>query len=126
MRTIHATRSRFAGIAVLAVLSVCVSAAPAMAQTNQDGLVNVALTDTNVQVPIGIAANVCGVAANVLATSALTGPVDCDAFAGATAQRQGGSGGSTRQSGLVNIALTDTNIQVPVGVAANICGISVN
>jgi hypothetical protein len=51
-------------------------AAPASAQTtNQDGLVNVAVVDVlnnnnvfvNVQVPIGIAANICDVNVNVLA-----------------------------------------------------------
>ena len=51
-------------------------AAPASAQpTNQDGLVNVAVVDVlnnnnvfaNVQVPVGIAANICNVDANVLA-----------------------------------------------------------
>ena len=30
------------------------------------------------------------------------------------------------QSGLVNLALVDTTVQVPVAVAANICGVSVN
>ena len=125
MRT-RAMKGRFAGVAVIAAMSIGGAAAPASAQTQQDGLVNVSLTDTNVQVPIGIAANVCGVSANVLSSATLTSPVDCDAFAGATASREGGDGGSTKQSGLVNIALTDTNIQVPVGVAANICGISVN
>jgi hypothetical protein len=51
-------------------------AAPASAQpTNQDGLVNVAVVDVlnnnnvfaNVQVPVGIAANICNVDVNVLA-----------------------------------------------------------
>jgi hypothetical protein len=33
----------------------------------------------NVQVPIGIAANVCGVQANVLARGGIQEPVDCTA-----------------------------------------------
>ena len=33
--------------------------------------------DVNVQVPIGVAANVCGVQANVLAHGGLQEPVDC-------------------------------------------------
>ena len=47
------------------------------------GLVNVTITDVlsgnqvNVQVPIGVAANVCGVAANVLAQHTSTSPVSC-------------------------------------------------
>lgn len=125
MRT-RAMKGRFAGIAAIAAVSVSVAAAPAPAATQQDGLVNLALTDTNIQVPIGVAANVCGVTANVLAASTLTGPVDCDAAADATAQRQGGGGDNTKQSGLVNIALTDTNVQLPIAVAANVCGIAVN
>jgi len=48
-------------------------------------LVNVTLTDVlshdqiSVQVPIGVAANVCGVQANVLAQGGLQEPVDCTA-----------------------------------------------
>jgi hypothetical protein len=47
------------------------------------GLVNITVTtvlntnQVNVQVPIGVAANVCGVAANVLAQQTTTGPVAC-------------------------------------------------
>jgi hypothetical protein len=58
-------------------------AVPAAAQ-RQEGLVNVNVSDVdvgviaNVQAPIGIAANVCGVAVNVLATQLPTG-ADCDA-----------------------------------------------
>ena len=49
------------------------------------GLVNITITDllnnnqVNVQVPIGVAANVCGVAANVLAQRTSSAPVDCTA-----------------------------------------------
>jgi hypothetical protein len=52
----------------------------------QEGLVNVNVSDVdvgviaNVQVPVGIAANVCGVAVNVLARQ-LPGDVECDADA---------------------------------------------
>ncbi len=48
------------------------------------GLVNITVDDVlndnqvNVQVPIGVAANVCGINANVLATQAISQPVDCD------------------------------------------------
>ena len=47
------------------------------------GLVNVTVTDVlshdqiNVQVPIGVAANVCGVQANVLAQGGIQEPIDC-------------------------------------------------
>jgi hypothetical protein len=49
------------------------------------GLVNITVTDVltdnqvNVQVPIGVAANVCGINANVLATQAISQPVNCTA-----------------------------------------------
>jgi hypothetical protein len=104
--------------------------APATAQpnnTDQEGLVNLALQDTTVQVPIGIAANICGVAVNALATDTLTGPVDCTAEGVATAERSdGGGSNNARQRGLVNVAIQDTTVQVPVAVAANVCGIPVN
>ena len=48
--------------------------------TRQRGLVNIAVTDLNVQVPVGVAANICGVSANVISSAALTGPVDCEAL----------------------------------------------
>ena len=35
--------------------------------------------DVNVQVPIGVAANVCGIQANVLAQGGVQEPVDCTA-----------------------------------------------
>lgn len=55
------------------VIAVGVSAVPASAQsTQQSGLVNVALTNTTVQIPIGVAANVCNVTANVLASGNFT------------------------------------------------------
>jgi hypothetical protein len=117
-------------LAVLAAAAVtaCVGASTASAQTNQSGLVNVNVQNNTVQVPIGVAANVCGVAVNVLAENLANGPADCTAIAGATATRAGGGGGgsSTNQQGLVNLAITDNTIQIPVAVAANVCGVSVN
>jgi hypothetical protein len=62
------------------------AAAPASAQpVVTGGLVNITIFDVlnnnnvNVQVPIGVAANVCGVQANVLARGGIQEPVDCDA-----------------------------------------------
>src|ERR671919_2052388 len=61
-------------------------AAPASAQpVITGGLVNITIVDVlndnevNVQVPIGVAANVCGVQANVLARGGIQEPVDCTA-----------------------------------------------
>jgi uncharacterized membrane protein len=94
---------------------------------NQDGLVNLALQDTTVQVPIGIAANICGVAVNVLAQAGPNAPIDCTADGVGTATRGGGNDrNNARQQGLVNVAIQDTTVQVPVSVAANVCGLAVN
>ena len=117
----RATKARLA-VATAAAAIAALPAAPAeAARTSQDGLVNVSLSDVNV--PIGIAANVCDVSANVLAANNFSGPFgDCTAIAPATAT--GGGHGSTRQQGLVNISVSDVN--VPVGVAANVCNVAAN
>ena len=70
---------------VVAALMVVLPAMPALAQPQQNGLVNITITDVlnnnevNVQVPIGVAANVCGVQANLLAQGNIQRPVDCTA-----------------------------------------------
>ena len=119
-------RTKFAACAACAAASLALTAAPASAAPiTQDGLVNVAADDVNVQIPIAAAANICGVAVNVLATAANFGDVDCDAEGVAVASNDGGGGGPVTQRGLVNVALTDVNVQVPVTVAANVCGVAV-
>lgn len=124
---------KLATVTVLSAGSLAVGAvgavAPAQAANNtgQAGLVNLALTDTTVQVPVAVAANICGVAVNVLAAGTAQGPVDCRATGTSTATRSGGGGNNnTSQNGLVNVAVTDTTVQVPIGIAANVCGITVN
>jgi hypothetical protein len=116
-------------VAATASVAACgVAAVPASAQTTQNGLINVSLSDNTVQIPIGVAANVCDVSANVLSSGPVTftsGP--CTASAPVTATGGGGGGGGpTTQTGLVNVSLADNTIQVPVGVAANICNVSAN
>jgi hypothetical protein len=114
-------------MAVLVTAVTALAGVSAAGAQNQSGLVNVAVVDNTVQIPIGIAANVCGVAVNVLAQNLANGPSACDAVAGATATRTGGGGGgTTNQEGLVNLAVEDNTIQVPVGIAANICGVAAN
>lgn len=108
-----------------AMLSVGAFAAPADAATRQNGLINVALTDTTVQVPVSVAANVCGVAVGVLSSALVQGPVDCSAIGGSDATvTDNGGNDNTRQQGLVNVAATDTTVQIPVGIAANVCGVA--
>ena len=53
--------------------------------TTQSGLVNVAVTDLTAQIPIGIAANVCHVQANVIASGNVQDPGLCRAIAPADA-----------------------------------------
>ena len=113
------TRTRVA--AIVATGAMCLGGAGmAQAQTNQSGLVNVSATQ--VQVPIGIAANVCQVSANVLASASGNQLGNCDAVSQPTADQN--HGGSTNQRGLVNISISD--VQIPIGVAANVCQVSVN
>lgn len=115
------------GALVASLMLVGMTAGPASAQPRQEGLVNVNVTDVNVQIPIGIAANVCGVTANVLATAADLSEVECEAEGVAFAENDGnGNGNGPTQKGLVNVNLTDVNVQVPVAVAANICDVTVN
>ena len=119
------TRRVLATGAGAAMLSFGAFAAPADAATRQNGLINVALTDTTVQVPVAVAANVCGVGVGVLSAALVQGPVDCDALGGAEAVTvDNGGNDNTRQEGLVNVSATDTTVQVPVGIAANICGVA--
>lgn len=94
--------------ATLAAALACVIAGPAFAQNvNANNLVNVNVSNVannlaqnlsvnvqdvidlgSVQVPIGIAANVCGVAANVLASQNQGGTAECTATTSSEALTQ--------------------------------------
>jgi hypothetical protein len=114
-------------LAIFAAAVAALALATSAGAQNQSGLVNVAVVNNTVQIPIGIAANVCGVAVNVLAQAIDTGEATCTALGEATATRTGGGGGSSgTQQGLVNLFVADNIIQVPVGIAANICGVAAN
>jgi len=134
---------------LLAIAPVLFAAAfiatPTHAQSNtQNGLVNVNLQNISLAipvsaaVPIGIAANVCGV--NVLAiqqanntcTATSNSMALSDAIAGAmTGTGTGPGGASNNQSGLVNVNIQNLALAVPVSVAlpisaaVNACGVSV-
>ncbi len=121
----------------------------ALAQNNneQNGLVNVNIQDLDLQIPvavalpIGLAANVCGVSAASLARgdNNCTAENNSTALSRAVAERMvgtdggNGNGGNNqnRQSGLINVNVQDLDLQVPVavalpiGVAANVCGVSI-
>ena len=115
------------GGAAAAAMTMGLSGIAAAGPVNQNGLVNVNLTDVTVQIPIALAANVCDVNVAVL-VSALTdvGAADCTASSNsdATVTRTAGSSGPIRQRGLVNVNVTDLDVQVPVGIAANICDVN--
>ena len=104
-------------------LALGVSAGPAAAQ--QSGLVNVDLSNNTVQVPVAVAADVCGVQANVIAAGNFGGNALCSSASRSTATG-GGGGGSAQQQGLINVAITGNTVQVPIGVAADVCGVQAN
>jgi hypothetical protein len=111
---------------LLTALTALGATSTAAAQTNQTGLVNISVSDTTIQLPIGLAANVCDVNVAVLATLLDIGPTQCgaDADAMAVAVPTGGGGGATNQTGLVNVSISDTVVQVPIAVAINICDVN--
>ena len=114
--------------AVLAAVAASfVAAAPAGAQTQQEGLVNVNLEGIDIGVPISVAANICDLDVNVLADSRQLGETACTAEAESTAVFGPSQGGeSPRQEGLVNVNVSDVVVKVPISVAANICEVAVN
>jgi hypothetical protein len=112
--------------ALLSGLGLLVGTAGAASAANQRGLVNVNIEDVTVQVPVGVALNVCDVTVAVLAGTVLDGPTQCNADGGAIAVApDNGGGGNTTQRGLVNVNLQDVTAQIPIGLAANICDVKV-
>jgi hypothetical protein len=102
-------------------------AGTAGAQTTQNGLVNLNLENVTVQVPIGVAANVCDVNVAVLANLVDTGgTTHCRSIADAAgnAVTVGAPTGTTTQNGLVNVNLSNITIQVPIAAAVNICDVN--
>jgi hypothetical protein len=85
------------------ILAACVAmtaafAAPASAQNQQQGLVNAAVEDVIVQVPVAVAANVCHVNVAVLPQLDDTAEA-CEATADAAAQPGSGPGGGNGTGG---------------------------
>src|SRR4051794_18180752 len=92
----------------LAATSVLFAAGSASAATQQQGLVNVSITDVTVQAPISVALNVCDVTVAVLTNTLTEGPTSCTAQGGSIALvPASGGGSSTSQNGLVNVNLSD-------------------
>src|SRR5215211_7509187 len=93
MRKLHAAVALVACLAGSALV-----AAPASAQNQQQGLVNVAVEDVIVQVPVAVAANICDVNVAVLAQLADDAEA-CNATADAAAQPGSGPGGGNGNGG---------------------------
>jgi hypothetical protein len=106
------------------------AAAPAMAQGNRAGdtLVNVQISDVTVLIPVSVAANLCDINVNVLADQVRTGDTDCEATAESVASPGPGGGGGGNRAGdsLVNVQISDVDVFVPIGIAANLCDVNAN
>jgi len=117
----------FKATLAVAALALAVGSGPAFAQ--QEGLVNVNVEGVNIQVPVGVAAQVCpNVSANVIAEARGTQTAVCEIDQATAAehniavgQGQGQGQDQGQQSGLVNVNVEGVNVQVPVGIAAQIC-----
>jgi hypothetical protein len=102
------------------------SMAAGSAQAQQEGLVNVNIQNVTVQIPVGVAANICDVAVSALAQAITMGPTQCRAGTIALADDSDGEAPPVDQNGLINVNIQNVDAQVPISVAANICGVAVN
>jgi hypothetical protein len=101
------------------------AAAPAAAQV-QMGLVNVAVGDVTIQVPVAVAANICDVNVGVLVGDLRDdGDATCDSEAISDATVTTGPPSTpVVQQGLVNVAIGDVTVQVPIAAALNLCDVN--
>ena len=116
---------------VVSVAALGMSSTAAAQHQSGDSLVNVQIGDITALVPIGVAANLCDINANVLAVQAREGGAECDATATSIATPGPGNGngnGGGHQAGdsLVNVQIGDITIALPIALAANICDVNVN
>jgi hypothetical protein len=120
-------RKFFAAVLVTGTMSLM--GAGSVSAQQQTGLVNINVSDNVIQVPIGIAANICDV--KVIALSAGIadfGETECTAISTSTAEATvtpGSGGGAASQTGLVNVNLENNTIQIPVAAAANVCDVDI-
>lgn len=115
---------RLVGVVAAALTVFAVSTATASAQSKQEGLVNVAVENVVVQIPIAVAANVCDLNVAVLSEIADQAGT-CTATADSAASAGPSGNGNVRQEGLVNVLIEDVVIQAPIAVAANVCDVNV-
>jgi hypothetical protein len=116
---------RLAAVMSIAAVSMAVSAGSAPAQP-QSGLVNVDISGNTVQVPVSVAANLCDITVAALVSDLReSGRTTCDATATATAVSVGDGGGGGPQQGLVNVRISDNEVQIPIAAAANVCDLTI-
>ena len=130
---LRSKKSRILTVLAAAALSIglAVPAAATPPPPHNDTLIEIELLNGNtIQVPIALAANICDVDVNVLAVDlGPDGAATCTADANATAEavRNRGQGHHGDHGRLIEINLLNGNtIQVPLALAANICGVTVN
>jgi hypothetical protein len=115
-------------VTLLAAAALPLLVATSGAAQRQSGLVNINVSDNTIQVPIGIAANICDVSVIALASGIRdNGETECRALSTSTAEATAtrGGGGGASQDGLINVNLENNQIQVPIAAAANICDVDV-
>lgn len=113
---------------VAALVSAASMAFAPAAGAQQTGLINIAIEDNFVAVPISVAANICNVNLAVLAVQRRTGgSTDCTAVSEANAPGPGataGNGGTTQQDGLINVIIAGNEVLVPIAAALNVCDVN--
>jgi hypothetical protein len=121
-------RKFFAAVLVTGTMSL-MGAGSVSAQPEQNGLVNVNISDNVVQVPIGIAANICDVNVAVLVDDFLDQAAPCRADAAGqafvTSPDGDGQPGPGDQTGLVNLNISGNQVQIPLAAALNVCDVNV-
>jgi hypothetical protein len=120
-------RKFFAAVVATTTLSL-MGAASVSAQPEQTGLVNVNISGNVVQVPIGIAANICDVNVAVLVNDFLDEAAPCraDATSGAVfVTSPDGTEQPGDQTGLINLNISGNTVQIPVAAALNVCDVNV-
>ena len=126
--SIRRTAAACASVATLGIGGVFLAAPASAAPPAQSGLVNVNVSDLAVQIPIGIAANICDVNVAVLVQALADGAAPCNASTNPDATADitpAGGGAPGTQNGLVNVNVSDIVVQAPIGVVANVCDVNV-
>jgi hypothetical protein len=121
-------RRLLATLSAVALSALAATGAAGAQNTAGDSLINVQISDVEILVPIGVAANLCDINANILAAQDRTDGADCTATAEtiATPGGGGGGGGNTAGNSLVNVQIDDLTVALPIAIAANVCDVNVN